>query len=73
MGERYGRVALRAGRAGDRWDAWRLRSGWGGSVRCGWELSVLAYGLHARRDGLEVGRMCVAAGGWVELCWWLGV
>ena len=37
-------------------------------MRCGWELSVLEYGLHARRDGLEVGWMCVAAGGWGVCC-----
>ncbi len=37
-------------------------------MRCGWELSVLVYGLHARRDGLEVGRMCIAAGVWGVWC-----
>ena len=43
-------------------------------MRYAWELSVLVYGLenglHARRDGLEVGqKLCVAAGGWV---WYRG-
>jgi hypothetical protein len=57
--------AVRAGRA-DRWEAWRRRRGSGGSVRCGWELSVLAYGLHERRDGLKVGQeLCGATGGWM--------
>ncbi len=37
-------------------------------MRCGWELSVLVYGLLARRDGLEVGEeLCGAAA--VEGVW----
>jgi hypothetical protein len=39
-------------------------------VRCGWELSVLVYGLHARRDGLEVGQTLCGAGGWGCLVWY---
>ena len=39
-----------------------------GSVRCGWELSVLVFELLARRDGLEVGKLCVAAVGWGVWC-----
>ncbi len=45
--------------------------GWGQSVRCGWELSVLVYGLvyglHVRKDGLEVGRV-VRIGGTPGSC-----
>ncbi len=37
-------------------------------MRCGWELSVLVFELHARRDGLEVGKLCVAAVGWGVWC-----
>ncbi len=46
-------------------EASKLGCGVGGAVRCCWELRVLVSGLHARREGLEVGRMCVVSDGWV--------
>ena len=36
-------------------------------MRCGWELSVLVYGLHARRDGSEVGQE-LCGSGWLGVC-----